>query len=838
MSDPKPRLDTATFSSGTKVPARGGEALHPGQRLAERYEIRSLLGRGGMGEVWRAYDLKLRVEVALKSILPERVGSEARHEALRREVRAAREVVSPNVCRVFDLVDAEGNELVSMEYVDGQTLTRLLQDRSPLGPREVRDLASQFLAGLEAIHLAGLVHRDFKPENVMVTRAGRVVVMDLGITTPSQAKGETVAGTAAYMAPEQARAEEVDARADVFAAGVVLAEMTSPRGIADQTTRQRLREGLRSDPPRVPEGPWSGVIRKAVSPLAQDRYASARELSRALDGVTLRVERGEDRHPYPGLVAFTETDAEHFFGREAEVEALLRKLGPARLLAIAGPSGAGKSSFLQAGLVPALQEGWSHVVFHPRERPFASLAQALLPELSGDAEAMGELLRIEEIDAAVSAVRRWRQRHDRALLIADQFEELFTLSPPEVQERFAELLGRLPLEADVHVLVSMRDDFLIRCHEHEALAPVVSDLTLLTAPTGAALRRALLQPAVGCGYRFEDEALVEEMLGEVERERGALPLVAFAAARLWEKRDRERGLLTREAYEEMGGVAGALAQHAEATLERIGTSRTPLVRELFRNLVTAQGTRAARERDELLSVFADAEAAARPGDGGVAEGVNSARTELSGGHSGHRVGSRTEAEEVLNTLVDALLLTSFERAREGSGERRLEIEIVHESLLTAWPRLVRWQTQDADGAQLRDQLRQAARLWDEKGRPEDLLWSGTPFLEYRAWRARYPGRLSAVEEDFARDMTARARRAQRRLRVAAVTLLAAVTGVAVSFAVLWQRSDDARRAAEAEARRREAAQILSLGRLRLDGRTAFRTSASRRRTGSRCRGGR
>jgi serine/threonine protein kinase len=100
---------------------------------------------------------------------------------LRQEVRAAREVVSPNVCRIFDLIEIEGRELVSMEYVDGATLLDVLQERGPLELKEAQDIASQFLAGLEAIHKAGLVHRDVKPENIMLTRAGRVVVMDFGL---------------------------------------------------------------------------------------------------------------------------------------------------------------------------------------------------------------------------------------------------------------------------------------------------------------------------------------------------------------------------------------------------------------------------------------------------------------------------------------------------------------------------------------------------------------------------------------------------------------------------------------------------------------------------------
>ena len=158
-----------------------GYTFEEGQIQGERYRVRSLLGRGGMGEVWRAYDLKLRQDVALKALRTELIQDQEALETLRQEVRTAREVISPNVCRVFDLQELDGQELVSMEYIDGTTLQEILKERSPLDLDEAREIASQFLAGLEAIHDAGLVHRDIKPENVMVTRTGRVVVMDFGI---------------------------------------------------------------------------------------------------------------------------------------------------------------------------------------------------------------------------------------------------------------------------------------------------------------------------------------------------------------------------------------------------------------------------------------------------------------------------------------------------------------------------------------------------------------------------------------------------------------------------------------------------------------------------------
>jgi WD40 repeat protein len=199
------------------------------------------------------------------------------------------------------------------------------------------------------------------------------------------------------------------------------------------------------------------------------------------------------------------------------------------------------------------------------------------------------------------------------------------------------------------------------------------------------------------------------------------------------------------------------------------------VRELFRNLVTAQGTRAVRDAGELLSVFPE--------------------------------GQRPDAEVVLEALIDARLLTSFaDQAAEGEPESRHRlVEIVHESLLGAWPRLQRWQAQDAEGALLRDQLRQAAQLWAARGRPEDLLWTGASYREYGVWRERYSGGLSDVEEEFAGAMTALAGRRRRRRRLLAAVLFAALAAVAVTVTALWRR-------AEHEARRVEARRLYQIGR--------------------------
>ncbi len=773
--------DAPAATQGTTIDAPPGGTGAPlaGRRvLGGRYEIRGALGRGGMGEVWLARDMKLQVDVALKVVLSEKLSEAGALERLRAEVRAARAVASPHVCRVYDLVEVEGLECISMEYVDGTTLRNILATRTPLDSGEAREIALQFLSGLGAIHEAGLVHRDVKPENIMLTRAGRVVLMDFGIAKAA-ASGGTIAGTPAYWPPEQAAGAPADPRADIFAAGLLLAEMVAPSGVREQERREALLRGLRADPPRVPDTTWAEPIRKAVAREPGKRYESARALARALEEVAERISGTtiEKTRPYPGLSSFTEADARFFFGREAEVESAWIRLPNRHLLAVVGPSGAGKSSFLMAGLIPAKPDGWAHLVCTPGDAPFVALEQALVPEVSRDTQAMRQMLRFEDAGVAVELFRRWRSAHAETLVVVDQFEELFTLNSPEVQGRFAALLSRLVLEADVHVLLSMRDDFLLRCQEHEGLRPVFSDLMPLGAPAGDSLRRALVQPALKCGYRFEDEGLVAEMLRAVEGERGALPLLAFAANELWERRDREQGLLTRAAYEAIGGVGGALAQHAEATLGRIGPEKLPVVRELFRNLVTAEGTRAVRDVDDLLTLFPES--------------------------------GRAGAEAVVRALVDARLLTSYEaHATEPGQKAGRRVEVVHESLLGAWPRLVRWRTEDEAGAQIRDQLRQAARLWDEKGRTNDLLWTGTAFQEFELWRGRYAGALTALEEDFGRAMRARAQRRRRRQRLAVTAVIAVLAAVAIAVGISRQQAVGA-------ARRAEASKLLAFGQERL-----------------------
>ena len=243
------------------------------------------------------------------------------------------------------------------------------------------------------------------------------------------------------------------------------------------------------------------------------------------------------RSPYPGLLSFSREDSPFFFGREDELQSLWARLERRHLLALIGPSGAGKSSLLEAGFLHSHgHPGGASFVVRPGGNALRTLAQSLAAEVDGSPGTTGDPIPAPaSAEAIPSLLQHWRQAHPEVLLCVDAFEELFTLNDEAIRTRISELLATAAEEWGVHVLLAMRDDFFIHCQDHPRLAPVFSEVTPLQSPRGPALRRALVEPARKCGHQFEDESLVAEILADVASERGALPLLAFAAARLWER---------------------------------------------------------------------------------------------------------------------------------------------------------------------------------------------------------------------------------------------------------------------------------------------------------------
>jgi Tol biopolymer transport system component len=253
------------------------ERLAPGD-LVGPYRVVALLGAGGMGEVYRATDTRLARDVALKLLSSTALGP-LHPEHVAREARAASALNHPNICTVYDIGEHRGEPFLVMELLDGQPLDALIAGGS-LPLHQLLDLASQIADGLAAAHATGIVHRDIKPANIFVTSRGQAKILDFGLATPAcqQADPASTPGTPAYMSPEQARGEELDGRSDVFAFGLVLAEMATgnaPRSLAR-------------------------VIRHATEKDRRHRYQSAGELLIDLRGIA----RARARRPAYAAVLF------------------------------------------------------------------------------------------------------------------------------------------------------------------------------------------------------------------------------------------------------------------------------------------------------------------------------------------------------------------------------------------------------------------------------------------------------------------------------------------------------------------------------------------------------
>jgi serine/threonine-protein kinase len=286
----------------------------PGDVLAGRYRIAGLLGRGGMGEVYRADDLKLRQPVALK-FLPEILSTDGASLArFYQEVSVARQVSHRHVCRVYDIGDAEGFHFISMEYVRGETLSSLLKRIGRLPEDKAVETARQLCAGLAAVHDAGVLHRDLKPANVMIDERGDVRITDFGIAAPTSdaSARDSLAGTPAYMSPEHLAGKELTTKSDLYSLGLVLYELFTGHKAFEASTLPELMRLRQSD--TQPSSPSSHV--KDLDPLVErvifrclerepdSRPAGALQVAAALPGgdpLAAALAAGET--PSPEMVA-------------------------------------------------------------------------------------------------------------------------------------------------------------------------------------------------------------------------------------------------------------------------------------------------------------------------------------------------------------------------------------------------------------------------------------------------------------------------------------------------------------------------------------------------------
>jgi serine/threonine protein kinase len=280
-----------------------------GEMLADRYRIVRLLGRGGMGEVYLVHDVRLDHQVALKFLPPALAADSRRLAQFHNEVRLARRVSHPNVCRVYDIGEVTGGLFLSMEYVEGEDLAAALRRVGSYPEQDAVELTRQICAGLGAAHDQGVLHRDLKPANIMINRAGRAQVMDFGLAVAGQAD-HVAEGTPAYMAPEQLLGKEVTVRSDLYALGLVMYELFTGQRAFDADTPLDELVALRSSASiaapttivRTLNAELGRAILACLDPDPSKRPASAHAVSGMLQTVLLDARTVSRRVAQLGLV--------------------------------------------------------------------------------------------------------------------------------------------------------------------------------------------------------------------------------------------------------------------------------------------------------------------------------------------------------------------------------------------------------------------------------------------------------------------------------------------------------------------------------------------------------
>ena len=731
------------------LPADDGLAVDD---FVDHFRIIRRLGDGGMAVVYLARDTSLGRKVALKVVRPKALISPQEVERFLFEARATARFNHPHIITIHAVGEANGRPYVALEYVPGQALRDRIDHDRPAYQESTR-IGLAVAEALKAAHAEGILHRDLKPANVMLGKDGRIRVLDFGlarafrgpevsantmggpdadlersrIDDPFVSQSRGVRGTPAYMAPEQWADEELSWAIDIWALGVILYELVSGHtpypssGAVDLGIKVLAKDPV--PPPECETALPAELEQVILDCLTKDpgRRPAAADVVERLRQILFHEQENisSEETPFRGLLPFDERHRHFFFGRESEIAAFAERLRIQPILPVIGPSAAGKSSFVQAGVIPRLRERGRLVVLQmrPGHDPFVTLASRIAAargQGSTDVTAFGSTPgpghgggrggRDDEVDRLASQLRSSphllnlvlhklaESRRSSVLLFVDQLEELVTLErDPEERHTFMQAICAAADDPQlaVRVVFTLREEFLSRLADSAGVREALSRITVLRSPGPEALREILSRPVEAVGYSFGDEKLVTEMVEEVQGEASCLPLLQFAGQILWERRDRAKHVLQRSVYEAMGGVAGALAQHADGVLVGLSVEEVRLARTMLLRLVTPEGTRKAMPRTALIE--------------GLPPG----------------------ADEVLRRLITARLLTGKRSVEEGVAE----LELVHESLMVAWGRLARWIDESREEMVFLGEVSQAAELWERRGCRDEEVWQGDALRE-------------------------------------------------------------------------------------------------------------
>ena len=438
-------------------------------------------------------------------------------------------------------------------------------------------------------------------------------------------------------------------------------------------------------------------------------------------GVYDEFDPTQAQNPFKGLEAFQQTDAHFFFGRENMIARSLKRMQETHFIAFVGASGSGKSSLVRAGILPALRNGkipssetWRTAIFTPGAQPLESLVTRIMPYLEVDdtrtiERVIKNIQDPEIVKQYVDDILDDAPSDSRLLIVIDQFEEVFTRASVAEAKMFVDTLVNVVNTPNIRIqfIITMRADFFGSLSNYPRLAQLFEqqNMVIVTEMTAANIRRAIEGPVEAVGLKYED-GLVDRILDDVRSQPGSLPLLQYALRQLFDK--RQGAVLTHSAYDEVGGVRRALAQHAE---------------EIFSTLSEAQQETTRRLLLRLVEVSSSGEATRR----------RVARTELK-----FEDIDESAVDEVIDILTAAdsrLLITSREISTEedSSSTPIIWLEVSHEALIREWDRFKTWVSSRLEDLQYSTELRKLSQDWVASGRDVAYLLVGKRLTRAEVW---------------------------------------------------------------------------------------------------------
>ncbi len=437
------------------------------------------------------------------------------------------------------------------------------------------------------------------------------------------------------------------------------------------------------------------------------------ERSPVLAVAPLLDEREEIRCPYQGLLAFTKEELPFFFGRKQVVEELARKLDRQPFILLIGASGSGKSSVVLAGLIPWLEElGWQVLdSIKPGFKPLARLEEVLRENYFAEEEQLlDRCIHDESSEGLKPLLERFPQ--GRHLLVVDQFEELFTVAQAEQRDRFIQLITQVAEfpNSPLAIVTTMRADFIEPCLGYEPLRQLMeNEAKYLPTLTGNNLIDAIREPAKRQGYEVTDELLFQ-ILTDIKQEPGFLPLLEFALTQLWAKRELAKHQLALEGYESIGGMVGALNNHADKVYH---------YRDYEKD--SPQDERSEAEKGLIKRIFLKLLQ--------IGEGEKDTRVRQPKAVILSLAGDNLEQRKILTELIDGKQgLVKGRLLVTGGSEQEGEawVDLAHEALIEGWEKLNEWRTETREGRKLAKQVENEAQNWQAQGKltDSDYLWGG------------------------------------------------------------------------------------------------------------------